>query len=216
MKMWFASSLEEASLSVRGLVDVLVAPWPQRHQKLLVVGTDPGIVCHQLCSRGFAVTLAAPTPTFLAQTRERCPSVDLHLAQPDHLPWEDGSFDFAISLFAWQEAEMPRCLRELIRVVQGGVVVIFGDAWAIGRLAQSTPPVSAPWWKVRAALRRCAPGHTRSASVFFGKTQMFGRTLLLPPGIGPCCGIRHWLAAPQYVTTPLWAWREREPMSYSS
>jgi len=215
MKRWWASSAgEEAQLPLGHLIDALMAPWPRGQWKLLVVGADEGIVCHHFWSRGVIVTLAASAPTFLAQTRDRCPSVDLHLAQPDHLPWEDGSFDFAISLFAWQEPEMPRCLRELIRVVQGGVVVIFGDAWAIGRLAQSTPPASAPWWKVRAALRRCAPGYTRSASVFFGKKQMFGRTLL-PPGIGPCCGIRHSLA-PQYGTTPLWAWREREPMGYPS
>lgn len=203
---WLASAAGRAAApAIQRLLEALVTGWPRRGRRLLVVGADPGDHGRWLWSCGFDVTLAVPLPQVLGQARETLGrAAEVQLAQPDHLPWSDDAFDYAVSLFAFAPAQREHCLAEAVRVARSGVVVVFGDALALGRWLPPRLPVGGAWWAVRRALRAAHAGALRSASVL--PAPWAARLPVLPPGLGPCCGIRQDLAASP-ITTPLLAWR---------
>lgn len=206
---WTASSAVMAvAWSVQRLMEALMASWPRRGRRLLVVGADPGIYSRFFWSCGFDVVLAVPDPRILAEARQYLGAMaDLHLAQPDHLPWEEDAVDYAFVLFAMTPKNRQAVITEAVRVARSGVMVIFGDTLALARPFAAFLPQAGPWWVLRRLLRlACPAGHIRSASVIpFLRLPWSATSPIFPPGIGPCCGILHDFSQTP-VTTPLWAW----------
>ncbi len=197
------------SWAIEQLMETLMASWPRRGRRLLVIGADPGIYCRFLWSCGFDVVLAAPSARIVAEARQSLgTTADIHLAQPDHLPWEEDAVDYALVLFAMTPKNRQAVITEAVRVAHSGVMLVFGDTLALARPFAPSLPQAGPWWVLRRLLRLAHPaGHLRSASVIPSLRLPWGaKTLLVPPGIGPCCGILHDFS-PTPATTPLWAWR---------
>ncbi|MDK2873005.1 MAG: hypothetical protein PWQ64_769 [Desulfomicrobiaceae bacterium] len=207
---WPASSAGMAAAwEIQRLMEALMVSWPRRGRRLLVIGADPGIHCRFFWSCGFDVILAAPDPRVLAEARQSLgDAADVHLAQPDHLPWEEDAVDYALVLFAMTPKNRQAVVTEAVRVARSGVMLVFGDTLALARPLTPSLPQTGPWWGLRRLLRLVHPaGRIRSASVVPGLKLPWGAsTPLLPPGIGPCCGILHDFS-PTPTTTPLWAWR---------
>jgi ubiquinone/menaquinone biosynthesis C-methylase UbiE len=94
--------------------------------RALDVGCGPGGLTHVLAGRLGAENVAAidPAPQFAEACRERHPGADVRVGAAEDLPWEDGSFDAALScLVVAFMADADRGLREMARVTRPGGVV---------------------------------------------------------------------------------------------
>jgi ubiquinone/menaquinone biosynthesis C-methylase UbiE len=67
-------------------------------QRVLDVGCGPGALTAELVRRvgGDAVTAVDPSSSFFAAVRVRNPSVELHRASAEQMPFADGVFDAAL------------------------------------------------------------------------------------------------------------------------
>ncbi len=90
------------------------------------VGCGPGALAAELAARlgAAAVAAADPSESFVAACAERTPGADVRLARAEQLPWEDATFDAALSQLVvnfMQDADAG--VREMARVVRPGGVV---------------------------------------------------------------------------------------------
>jgi len=95
-------------------------------QRALDVGAGTGALTQELVARlgEESVAAAEPSSDYAATLRERFPSVDVHEAPAEELPWEDGSFDSALGqLVVVFFNDAPGAARELVRVTRPGGVV---------------------------------------------------------------------------------------------
>jgi SAM-dependent methyltransferase len=100
--------------------------------RLLDVGCGPGGLTRELASRVGAENVAAidPAPQFTQTCRERNPGADVRQGVAEDLPWEDGSFDAALSsLVIGFMSDPDQGVREMARVTKpgGGVTVCMWD-----------------------------------------------------------------------------------------
>ena len=96
------------------------------NMRALDVGAGPGALTAELARRLGADRVAAadPSEAFVEACRARVPGVDVRLAAAEELPWEDGSFDAALSQLVvnfMRDAELGA--REMSRVVRAGGTV---------------------------------------------------------------------------------------------
>lgn len=119
----------------RDLLRSLLAGWPRRARSMLVfnAGTGSGAFLETLWEAGFDVTGQDNDQGYLERARKRLGSrSDFVLSAPNHLPFDDYFFDYAVAVAALEFWEDPEAvLREIGRVACGGLIVIFPCAWSL-------------------------------------------------------------------------------------
>lgn len=93
--------------------------------RVLDIGAGTGALTDELISRAGLAGVAAlePSPDYSAALRERLPQVDVRTSTAEELPWEDGSFDAALSqLVVLFLKDAPAATREQLRVLRDGGV----------------------------------------------------------------------------------------------
>lgn len=95
-------------------------------QRVVDVGCGPGALTAELVVRVGAAAVAAvdPSESFVAAAQERHPTVEVHRAAAEQLPFEDDSFDAAVAqLVVHFMADPIAGLREMARVTRPDGVV---------------------------------------------------------------------------------------------
>ena len=95
-------------------------------QRVVDVGCGPGALTTELVVRvgAAAVTAVDPSESFVAAAQERHPTVEVHRAAAEQLPFEDDSFDAAVAqLVVHFMADPIAGLREMARVTRPDGVV---------------------------------------------------------------------------------------------
>jgi len=95
-------------------------------QRALDVGCGPGALTVELRSRLGAEAVAAcdPSESFVAACRRRNPGVDVRSGSAEALPFEDGTFDLAISQLVLHFVSDPsRAAAEMQRVLRPGGMI---------------------------------------------------------------------------------------------
>lgn len=95
-------------------------------QRVVDVGCGPGALTTELVVRVGAAAVAAvdPSESFVAAAQERHPTVEVHQAAAEQLPFEDDSFDAAVAqLVVHFMADPIAGLREMARVTRPDGVV---------------------------------------------------------------------------------------------
>jgi ubiquinone/menaquinone biosynthesis C-methylase UbiE len=90
------------------------------------VGAGTGALTAELVHRGASVAAADPTATFVSAIQQRLPSIAVHAAPAESLPWPDERFDAALAqLVVTFMEDAPKGVAEMRRVVrQGGTVAV--------------------------------------------------------------------------------------------
>lgn len=121
-------------LSRQGFALAMVEAAVPRGAKVLDVGCGTGEMAEQLMRRGYeawGLDIAAP---MIRRARDRCASDRFEVADLEHLPFADDTFDAAVCLGVIEYLDTDeRALRELWRVLKPG-----------GRVVVSTPSAICP------------------------------------------------------------------------
>jgi SAM-dependent methyltransferase len=110
--------------------------------RVLDVGAGTGALAGELLRRGADVAAAEPSPEFTDALRSRFPSLDVHEAPAEQLPFEDDTFDVALAqLVVAFMADAPAAMAELARVARTVAICMWGVEEvemfaAIGRTAR--------------------------------------------------------------------------------
>jgi SAM-dependent methyltransferase len=85
---------------------------------LLDIATGPGSVAAKASGLGAACIGVDLSPGMIALARSSHPDIDFQVAEVEHLPFADGSFDavacnFGLGHFPWPEAALAECRRVL-------------------------------------------------------------------------------------------------------
>jgi SAM-dependent methyltransferase len=85
---------------------------------LLDIATGPGSVAAEASHLGAACIGVDLSPGMIALARASHPDIDFRIAEVEHLPFADGSFDavvcnFGLGHFPWPEAAVAECARTL-------------------------------------------------------------------------------------------------------
>lgn len=108
----------------------------------LDAGMGPGRLCSELDRRGWTVSGVDASEAMVEVARARLPAAAarLHCAEIEALPFPDASFDVVTATGVLEYSDVPRALRELVRVLRPG-----------GRAVVSYPNPSALYgiWKTR-------------------------------------------------------------------
>jgi SAM-dependent methyltransferase len=85
---------------------------------LIDIATGPGSVAAKARQRGAACIGVDLSPEMIALARRSHPDIDFRVAEVEHLPFADGSFDalvcnFGLGHFPWPEAALAECRRTL-------------------------------------------------------------------------------------------------------
>jgi ubiquinone/menaquinone biosynthesis C-methylase UbiE len=93
---------------------------------VLDVGAGTGALTVELVHRGASVAAADPSPAFVAALQQRLPSIAVHAAPAESLPWPDERFDAALAqLVVTFMDDAPAGVAEMRRVVRpGGTVAV--------------------------------------------------------------------------------------------
>jgi SAM-dependent methyltransferase len=103
------------ALAIRPLLDAAGAG---AGSNLLDIATGPGAVAAKARGLGAACIGVDLSPGMIALARSSHPDVDFRVAEVEHLPFADGSFDavvcnFGLGHFPWPEAAVAECRRTL-------------------------------------------------------------------------------------------------------
>ncbi|MCH7944848.1 MAG: class I SAM-dependent methyltransferase [Armatimonadetes bacterium] len=92
-----------------------------RGLRALDVGCGEGRFCRLLSERGAATVGVDPTPALLEVARDRHPEGEYVEARAEQLPFEDASFDLAVSYVTLCDIpDYRRAISEMARVLKGG------------------------------------------------------------------------------------------------
>jgi SAM-dependent methyltransferase len=120
----------------------------QKGQHVVDVGCGPGALTAELIARGVEVSAVDPSEPFVAAIRERYPSVHVHVAPAEALPFPDDAFDASIAQLVVHFMDDPGAgLREMARVTREGGTV----AACVWDHAGGQSPL-APFWDVAGQL----------------------------------------------------------------
>ncbi len=105
----------------------LIAQWRRKNQHLLQLGCGSGFFLQTFLDAGFQVTGADRSPKILQSVKPKVgANVDLHLAQPEHLHFEDKEFDFAVLINILEFSPDPdQALLEACRVCKKSLLLLF-------------------------------------------------------------------------------------------
>ena len=122
-------ALAQCDILLRGLF----AGWPRRSRSMLVMSAGSGDFIERLWEAGFDITGQEDDPEFLAQAKARMGSrAEFVLSAPDHLPFDDCTFDYVVIVAAYEFWHSPKAvLEEINRVACSGVILIFPNAWSL-------------------------------------------------------------------------------------
>ena len=202
---WGVGEYEYTAADIAPVADVAVAALELTGgERVLDVACGTGnaaLVAHRA---GATVTGLDGSPRLLDVARERVPGSEFVHGDAAKLPFEDGSFDAAVSVFGVifvRPAEQAAA--EIARVVREG-----------GRVAITTWPPRGPIYDVfllmREALARVRPDEGESAAVNWGDPDVL-EALLAP--FGEVEVAEHGLVHPRASPEDIWdRWERRHPM----
>ncbi|MCL1889062.1 MAG: class I SAM-dependent methyltransferase [Desulfovibrionaceae bacterium] len=153
----------------------MTSGWPRRGRKLLEIHCGDGYFLEAFWQSGFDVTGQERDPGLLEKARRRLKqAAEFTLGHEEHLPYDDGAFDYVICLNGLAFAPDPQdLLDEMFRLATAGILLAFPSAWSCHGLGQnfspkaSEKPVSP--WKIYRRLRALAPeGRPRWAANLLG------------------------------------------------
>lgn len=111
------------SLAVAPLLDAVRVAMGQR---LLDVGTGPGVAAAAARAQGAAVTGVDVSPGMIALARKEHPDIDFQVAEVTELPFRDAAFETVVCNFALGHFPKPdAALAECVRVLASGGVLAF-------------------------------------------------------------------------------------------
>lgn len=175
MDDWGVGSYEATAAELAPVSDVAVGVLGLRGgERVLDVACGTGNAALVADVAGAQVTGLDTSPRLLGIARERCPQAEFVLGDAAELPFEDGRFDAAVSVFGLIFAQPPeRAVAEIARVVRPG-----------GQIAITTWPPRGPIFAGASMMRR-AVARVRPpdgpAGVDWGDESVL-RTLLGPYG----------------------------------
>lgn len=214
------------------LLRALLAGWPRRSRSLLAFTVGSGVFLETLWEAGFDVTGQDNDPEYLEQARKRLGSrADFVLSAPDHLPFDDCFFDYAVAVLGMEFWDDPEAvLREIGRVACGGLILIFPSVWSAFALecrmrgqnslcAASRPLLQSPRKIARLVRRVYGDKKTVWASMLPGPSRTWAErswfklmnSLRFFVPIGALAGVRVDFG-PLYTGTPL-VLRSSEPVT---
>lgn len=131
---WYASPAGSFAMArCRDMLRSLLSGWPRRSRSVLVLNAGSGAFLETLWEAGFDVTGQDSEPEFLDQAKLALGKrAEYVLSVPEHLPFDDGHFDYAVAVAAlefWKDPEAV--LREMERLACCGVILIFPNAWSL-------------------------------------------------------------------------------------
>ena len=204
------------------LLHRLLAGWPRRSRTMLVMGAGSGDFIERLWEAGFDITGQEDSAKFLAEAKALMSSrAEFVLSAPDHLPFDDRAFDYAVIVAAYEFWDNPEAvLKELNRIVCSGVILIFPNAWSLFGLecrlsknplcASARPLLQSPRTIWQMCRRVFGKERTAWGSVLPATTQTwkqrhffhFFNSLRCPLPLGAFAGLRIDFG-PTYAGTPL-------------
>jgi 2-polyprenyl-3-methyl-5-hydroxy-6-metoxy-1,4-benzoquinol methylase len=103
------------ALAVRSLLD---AAWVRPGMNLLDVATGPGVLAAEANALGIGCTGIDLSPGMIVLAKTSYPGIEFHVADVEHLPFGDASFDavvcnFGLGHFPNPEASVTECVRTL-------------------------------------------------------------------------------------------------------
>ena len=162
----------------KGMLRHLLSGWPRRSRSVLVFNAGSGDFLESLWEAGLDVTAQENDAAFLESARKSLGSrAEFVLSAPDHLPFDDCSFDYAVAVCALEFWERPEAvLEEIGRLACSGVILIVPNAWSLFGLecrlrksaplcASARPLLQTPWRLRRLARRAYGKKKTAWASV---------------------------------------------------
>ena len=113
-------------LTCLALAPLLDAARVAAGQRLLDVGTGPGVAAAAAHARGTAVTGVDVSPRMIALARAKHPGIEFQVAEVTGLPFPDAVFETVICNFALGHFPKPdAALAECVRVLAPGGVLAF-------------------------------------------------------------------------------------------
>jgi len=212
-------ALAQCNTLLRGLF----AGWPRRSRTMLVMGAGSGDFIERLWEAGFDITGQENDSEFLAKAKARMGSrAEFVLSAPDHLPFDDCAFDYAVIVAAYEFWDNPELvLEEINRVACSGVILIFPNAWSLFGIecrlreknplcASARPLLQSPrtiWQMSRRVFgkKRAAWASVLPATTYTWKRRPFFHflnSLQCPLPLGAFAGLRIDFG-PVYAGTPL-------------
>jgi len=118
------------ALVAEAIVPLLDAAEVTAGQRVLDIGTGPGLVAAAAAERGAEVIGIDFSEPMLAQARRLCPQITFQTAHAESLPFEDQSFDAVLGNFVLHHSGQPeRVLLQACRVLCEGGRAAF-TVWA--------------------------------------------------------------------------------------
>lgn len=136
---WYSSENGAFALArQRKVIKRFLADWPRRQQSLLEIDCGPGFLLETFYTAGFSVSASESCPELLSRARARLPNqVDLHLAQAEHLPFEDREFDYSALICGLDFSPQPgRAILEAARVAKKGMLIGFLNKYSLAGLGR--------------------------------------------------------------------------------
>lgn len=206
------------------LVLEMIAQWPRRKQHFLQVGCGSGYFLHAFFESGFQITGTDSSREMLQKTRARLGAkADLHLAQPEHLHFEDKEFDYCALINVLEFSPEPeQVLLEACRVTKKRMLILFLNRCSAFYLTrQLRLPFGSNkygslqqaqwrnWGEIKHMVRsNLGPRPMRAASVLPGPKFSWKKTswLHLPLPLGAICAAELDISK-EKLGTPILAWK---------
>lgn len=111
----------------------MTSGWPRRGHNLIELFCADGYFLETFWQSGFDVTGQDQSAELLEKARSRLKNTaDLTQAHPEHLPFDDRSFDYVVCILGMEFAENPPAMvREMFRLATRGVLLAFPSSWSL-------------------------------------------------------------------------------------
>lgn len=121
-----------ALLAQEAMVRRMTFGWPRRGHNLLEICCGSGHFLAGFWQSGFDVTGQEQSPYLLGKARERLQCrADFTQGNPEHLPYDDNSFDYVVCLNGLEFSPQPLAmLEEMFRLASLGVLLAFPSSWS--------------------------------------------------------------------------------------
>jgi len=206
--------------------------WRRRGQALLEIECHCGYFLEAFWESGFEVSGTDRSPELLQRARGRLGKrADLHLAHPEHLTFEDKSFDYVLAISALDmDVDPGKVVQEAARICKKELLIGFMNRRSCGSLQQKLPnrlggrssASRAAAWRTAGETRKLLQEHLGRSpdalgSVLCGPLATWRRKSLaervngvvLPVPVGTFCAMRLDLTW-ERTGTPLIAWNPKE------